>query len=151
MPHRACRLFRERGNERPDPNRRNVPSKQRARGGSTLFQPRFGWEPLMNAKTILLSLTVLLTLSLSLWATPDPRVSAAAEEPGTTHPDDPAASEDFLGMSIEQLMNVEVSSTAALTPVTARMTPAAVPTITQEEIHAAAARSLFELLDISAP
>jgi outer membrane receptor protein involved in Fe transport len=62
-----------------------------------------------------------------------------------------AKKEDFFEMSIEQLMNVEVASTAALTPVSTRMAPAAVTTITQEQIQAAAPRSLFELLDIYVP
>ena len=54
-------------------------------------------------------------------------------------------------MSIEQLMEVEVVSTATLTESKPRIVPAAVTTITEEEIQASGARSLFELLDIYVP
>jgi hypothetical protein len=63
-----------------------------------------------------------------------------------------AAGEEYLfELSIEQLMEKEITSTAALTQTSARLTPAAVTTITAEQIHASGARSLFELLDIYAP
>jgi outer membrane receptor protein involved in Fe transport len=105
----------------------------------------------MNARMISLPLVILLTLNLSLWATPDSRTSQAATgESREAEPNTPQR-EDFFDMSIEQLMNVEVASTAALTPVSARMAPATVTTITQEQIQAAAPRSLFELLDIYVP
>jgi iron complex outermembrane receptor protein len=66
-------------------------------------------------------------------------------------PNGPAAEDDFFEMSLEQLMDVEIVSTAALTPTSARMAPAAITTITQEDILASGARSLFELLDIYVP
>jgi outer membrane receptor protein involved in Fe transport len=64
---------------------------------------------------------------------------------------DPNGKEDFFGMSIEELMKVEVASTATLTETKPRLVPAAVTTITQEQIKASGARSLYELLDIYVP
>ena len=57
----------------------------------------------------------------------------------------------FFDMSLEQLMETEITSTATLTESPARMAPAAITTITQEQIQASGARSLFELLDIYVP
>ncbi len=56
--------------------------------------------------------------------------------------------EDLFDMSIEQLMEMEVVSTATLTESKPRLVPAAVTTIKEEQIQASGARSLFELLDI---
>jgi outer membrane receptor protein involved in Fe transport len=64
---------------------------------------------------------------------------------------DPNAKEDFLEMSIEELMNVEVASSATLTQTAPRLVPAAVTVITQEQIRASGARSLDELLEIYVP
>ena len=58
---------------------------------------------------------------------------------------------DLTELSIEDLMNVEVVSTATLTKTTPRLVPAAVTTITAEQIKASGARSLYELLDIYVP
>ncbi len=58
---------------------------------------------------------------------------------------------DLFDLSIEELMNVEVASTATLTEANPRLVPAAVTTITEEDIQASGARSLFELLDIYVP
>jgi len=58
---------------------------------------------------------------------------------------------DLFELSIEQLMEIEVTSTATLTKTKPRLVPAAVTTITQEDIQASGARSLFELLDIYVP
>jgi iron complex outermembrane receptor protein len=58
---------------------------------------------------------------------------------------------DLTELSMEDLMNVEVVSTATLTKTTPRLVPAAVTTITNEQIKASGARSLFELLDIYVP
>lgn len=57
---------------------------------------------------------------------------------------------DLFEMSIEQLMEVEIRP-ASLTPTSARMVPAAVTAITQQQIRASGARSLYELLDIYVP
>ncbi|MCE5184672.1 MAG: TonB-dependent receptor [Planctomycetaceae bacterium] len=54
-------------------------------------------------------------------------------------------------MSIEQLMNVEIVSSASLTGTTRRLQPSAITTITQEDIEQSGARSLNELLDIYVP
>ncbi|MBN2590924.1 MAG: TonB-dependent receptor plug domain-containing protein [Sedimentisphaerales bacterium] len=58
---------------------------------------------------------------------------------------------DLFDLSIEELMNVEVASTATLTEAKPRLVPAAVTTITAEDIQLSGARSLFELLDIYVP
>ena len=63
----------------------------------------------------------------------------------------PAEPEDLFEMSIEDLMKIEVSSTATLTKTKPRLVPSAVTTITQEEIRSSNARSLYELLDIYVP
>jgi outer membrane receptor for ferrienterochelin and colicins len=96
----------------------------------------------MNAKMVLLHIVLLLSVVLGL-------SQAAAQAQADS--DEPAAGEDFFEMSLEQLMDVEIVSTAALTRTSARMAPAAVTTITQEQILASGARSLFELLDIYVP
>jgi iron complex outermembrane receptor protein len=57
----------------------------------------------------------------------------------------------LLEMSIEELMNIEIASSASLTKTTGRLSPAAVTTITKEEIQASGARSLDELLEIYVP
>lgn len=94
----------------------------------------------MDAWTTIATVGLVLTMSLGL----------SADQPATSGPDD-SAGEHFFDMSIEELMEVEVDSAAALTTTSARMAPAAVTTITQEEILASGARSLFELLDIYVP
>ncbi len=58
---------------------------------------------------------------------------------------------DLFNLSIEELMNVEVTSTATLTEANPRLVPAAITTITAEDIQTSGARSLFELLDIYVP
>jgi len=58
---------------------------------------------------------------------------------------------DLTELSMEDLMNVEVVSTATLTKTTPRLVPAAVTTVTAEQIEASGARSLYELLDIYVP
>ena len=58
---------------------------------------------------------------------------------------------DLTDKSLEELMNIPVRSTATLTQTKPRLVPAAVTTITEEQIKASGARSLFELLDIYVP
>lgn len=70
---------------------------------------------------------------------------------GNTNGADAAIPTNVMDMSIEQLMQIEVPSTATLTDTKARLVPAAVTTITEEQIQSASARSLFELLDIYVP
>lgn len=96
----------------------------------------------MNTKVVLLQIVLLLSVPLVL-----PEAGARTR----TDAGEPAAEEDFFEMSLEELMDVEIASTATLTRTSARMAPAAVTTITQEEILASGARSLFELLDIYVP
>lgn len=65
-------------------------------------------------------------------------------------PTEPAPA-NFFDMSLEQLMEVQIDSVASLTKSAPRLVPAAVTTITEEQIEASGARSLFELLDIYVP
>jgi outer membrane receptor protein involved in Fe transport len=58
---------------------------------------------------------------------------------------------DLTNLSIDELMNIEVVSTATLTETKPRLVPAAVTTITAEQIKASGARSLYELFDIYVP
>jgi len=89
-------------------------------------QPSVKWPSLL--------LSVLLTLAGSA-------STFAQEKQGT----------DLTEMSIQDLMNIEVASTATLTDTKPRLVPAAMTTITAEEIKGSGARSLFELLDIYVP
>lgn len=63
----------------------------------------------------------------------------------------PEKEPDLFAMPIEQLLQVEVYSTATLTETRPRIVPAAMTTITEEQLLASGARSLFELLDIYVP
>jgi outer membrane receptor protein involved in Fe transport len=58
---------------------------------------------------------------------------------------------ELFEMSIEQLMEIEVESTATLTETKPRLVPAAVTKITEEQIRLSGARSLDELLEIYVP
>jgi iron complex outermembrane receptor protein len=58
---------------------------------------------------------------------------------------------DLTELPIEELMNIEVASSATLTKTTPRLAPSAMTTITAEEIKGSGARSLNELLDIYVP
>ena len=70
---------------------------------------------------------------------------------GNLFADEVEEANDLFELSIEELMNVEVESTATLTEAKPRLVPAAVTTITAEDIQASGARSLRELLDIYVP
>ena len=59
--------------------------------------------------------------------------------------------EDMFEMSLEELMDVEIESSASLTRTTRRKQPSTVTTITNEQIQSSGARSLDELLDIYVP
>ncbi len=85
---------------------------------------------------LLLSILMVIIISLQM---------AVAEQK------EPKQKTDLTELSIEDLMNVEVVSTATLTKTTPRLVPASVTTITAEQIKASGARSLFELLDIYVP
>jgi outer membrane receptor protein involved in Fe transport len=71
--------------------------------------------------------------------------------PGYVFAEEVEEANDLFNLSIEELMNVELASTATLTEAKPRLVPAAVTTITAEDIQASEARSLFELLDIYVP
>ena len=73
---------------------------------------------------------------------------AFCEEQATTSK---AVPTDVMDMSIEQLMQIEIPSTASLTDTKPRLVPAAVTTVTQQDIQSSGARSLYELLDIYVP
>jgi outer membrane receptor protein involved in Fe transport len=85
------------------------------------------------------------SIVLATWILFSVDACSSAEQP------DPSGNKDVFEMSIEELMTVEVTSTATLTGTAPRLVPAAVTTITQEQIKASGARSLYELLDIYVP
>ncbi len=58
---------------------------------------------------------------------------------------------DVFDMPLEQLMEIEVVSTATLTETKPRLVPSTMTTITAGQIRASGARSLYELLDIYVP
>ncbi len=62
-----------------------------------------------------------------------------------------AEPEDLFRMTIEELMEVKVVSSAALAKIEQHLIPAAVTKITQEQIELSGARSITELLDIYVP
>ena len=94
-------------------------------------QPATKWR-------LLLSTMMMMAITVSVQ-------TFAAEQKGTKQ------KTDLTELSIEDLMNVEVTSTATLTDTKPRLVPAAVTTITAEQIQASGARSLEELLDIYVP
>ena len=86
----------------------------------------------------------LLLLSMLMVINISSQTAAATQE-------NPKQKTDLTELSMEDLMNVEVVSTATLTKTTPRLVPSAVTTITAEQIKASGARSLYELLDIYVP
>ncbi|MGA1980698.1 MAG: TonB-dependent receptor [Sedimentisphaerales bacterium] len=74
-----------------------------------------------------------------------PNVQLLAQQQDANKP------KDVFEMSLEELMKVEIVSSATLTKTSPRLVPAAVTTITAEQIRGSGARSLFELLDIYVP
>lgn len=67
------------------------------------------------------------------------------------HAESVEAGDSLFDMSLEELMNVEIVSTATLTSASPRLVPSAVTIITEEDITGSGARSLNELLDIYVP
>ncbi len=59
--------------------------------------------------------------------------------------------EELFRMTIEELMEVKVVSSAALTEIEQHLIPAAVTKITHEQIELSGARSITELIDIYVP
>jgi outer membrane receptor protein involved in Fe transport len=118
----------------------NVMMDNRFLGSSELVSRPVRREPLDGPKsTRLVGAVVMVLLVLVCNVRADESAAAGAE------------TEDFFDMSLEELMTKEISSTATLTQTSARMAPAAITTITAEQIQASGARSLFELLDIYVP
>ena len=58
---------------------------------------------------------------------------------------------DLFAMSLEDLMNIPVTSTSLTTVSSGRVSPSTVTTITQQDIQNSGARSLIELLEIYVP
>lgn len=88
----------------------------------------------LTAKSGLVSTNVVFLQIEAFLLNPADSAGVGAQTPVAST--EPAAGEDFFEMSIEQLMDVEVGSPATLTPASARMAPAAVTTITREQILA---------------
>jgi outer membrane receptor protein involved in Fe transport len=66
----------------------------------------------------------------------------------------PAAKEqapNFFEMSLQELMEVKIETSATLTKTSPRLVPFALTTITQEDIRRSQARSLYELLEMYVP
>jgi hypothetical protein len=101
---------------------------------STIMSPQ---ESCLKQKFVFVLLTSLIAFG--------PNVKSFAQEQDANRP------EDLFEMSIEELMTIEVASTATLTKTKPRLVPSAVTTITQEDIWSSGARSLYELLDIYVP
>src|ERR1700722_15820950 len=97
------------------------------------------------------------------WNAPTLAAGPAATQPSpASHPSDNAADtsapaaphtggDDLTGLSLEQLMNVEVEQTNTLTKTDRDLAPSAITTIDRPEIDQSGARSLTALLDIYVP
>jgi outer membrane receptor for ferrienterochelin and colicins len=86
-----------------------------------------------------LILSILVTLSLLFI-----NAQVFAEEPG-------GKDKAYIDMSLEELMNIPVTSTSLTTVASGRDSPSTVTTITQQDIQNSGARSLIELLEIYVP
>jgi len=86
---------------------------------------------------------ILLTTAISFFATPETSIAAQPDAADSEI-------ERLFQMTMEDLSNVKVTS-ASLTSVDRRLTPAAVTLITRDQIERSAARSLDELLEIYVP
>lgn len=69
----------------------------------------------------------------------------------TTGFSEPQDTKALLELSLEELMNIEINTSASLTGTTRQTTPSTLTTITQAQIADSAARDLAELLDIYVP
>ena len=98
----------------------------------------------MVPQNSLLKQEVIFVLLMSLFVFV-PNTSLLAQQQDSNKP------EDLFEMSIEELMTIEVASTATLTKTKPRLVPAAMTTITKEDIWSSGARSMYELLDIYVP
>ena len=75
---------------------------------------------------------------------------ASKEEKVAADTEKGSGGSDLLDMSLEELMNIEVSS-SSLTGATKRTSPSTVTRISQEDIRSCGARSVYEVLDIYVP
>jgi iron complex outermembrane receptor protein len=91
------------------------------------------------------------TLMLLLVFAPDAGLSAQPKGSPSNPQQETNKPGDVFEMPLEELMEVEVVSTATLTETKQRLIPSAVTTITAEQIRSSGARSLYELLDIYVP
>jgi iron complex outermembrane receptor protein len=78
-------------------------------------------------------------------------LSAIETQPAESVPAAKEQAPNFFEMSIEELMNVKVETSATLTKTSLRTVPFALTTITQEDIKRSQARSLYELLEMYVP
>jgi len=74
----------------------------------------------------------------------------AGAEGETTEAEQSSGGMDLLSLSLEELLNIEVTS-SSLTGATQRTSPATVTRISQEDIRSCGARNLYEVLDIYVP
>ena len=93
-------------------------------------------------KHSLLQKLSLIAIFMGLWCSGD--VLSAEQQ-------DAGKDKDLLSMSIEQLMEVPVTTSGSLTNTSQRKVPAATTTITKDDIQHSGARNLDELLDIYVP
>jgi outer membrane receptor protein involved in Fe transport len=84
-------------------------------------------------------------IALAMWIVFSADTCLLAEAPDSNQ------EKDVFEMSLEELMTMEVASTATLTETSRRLEPAATTTITREQIKTSGARSLDELLEIYVP
>ena len=84
-----------------------------------------------------------MTVSLILFLVISLSTSNVIAEPNTPG--------NLFDMSLEQLMNIPVTSTSLTTVSSGRVSPSTVTTITQQDIQNSGARSLIELLEIYVP
>jgi outer membrane receptor for ferrienterochelin and colicin len=105
---------------------------------------------MLNKRIPLIQKTLFVLMLLLVFA-PDAGLSAQPEVSQSNPQQNANKPKDVFEMPLEQLMEVEVVSTATLTHTKRRLVPSAVTTITAEQIKASGARSLYELLDIYVP
>jgi outer membrane receptor protein involved in Fe transport len=106
---------------------------------------------MMLKKEIPLMQKTLFVLMLLLIFAPNIRLSAQPAGSPSNPQQDANKPKDVFEIPLEKLMEIEVVSSATLTETKPRLVPAAVTTITAEQIRSSGARSLFELLDIYVP
>lgn len=96
---------------------------------------------------------VLIGLALAFGGTGLAAETPAPPEPETdmAKTEEPAGDESFFDMSLEELMEIPVTSTSLTAVASRRVSPSTVFTITQKDIQRSGARSLYELLEVYVP